>query len=246
MLPLLFVHTLTQPTLMHTRGCGYIRFGSTIGTLNVNACNATSCTTVWTKSGQQHSTSSASWAFALIPLSSGTINVSWSGVRGALMTGDIAIDTIRIGEGFSPTPQPTSSPTPVPPVQSITCDFNERDPGSNRLNWCNFAYTNNWQLRQNSYYYWFSGPNSGQGGSYDYFAQLNSGVTTPSTLTTPRIDLPLGGTLTFYYYMYVCDFLFSKVQGTVLSFFVFFFFVLSFSFNRITVHFVLGMYPPER
>ena len=94
---------LTTPTLSLPDG-GVLSFyfhmyGAHMGTLTVQACIGSACTALWSRSGQQHTGSTAPWSRIQISLPTGTTTVRWIGavVGGSLIaTGDMSVDTIDI------------------------------------------------------------------------------------------------------------------------------------------------------
>lgn len=91
-------------------------FGATIGTLQVQICAGSTCTTAWNRTGQQHTSLTDPWTLASINLPASTTSVRWVATRGTSFTGDISIDTILIAPGPVPlTPSPTAAP-PCPPA----------------------------------------------------------------------------------------------------------------------------------
>jgi len=110
---------LETPTLTFGPNGGYVTFyyhmfGATIGTLRLQSCTtfaALTCNTLWTRTGQQHSSLSDPWSIAAVVLPQNTVSVRWVGIRGTSFTGDIAVDTITIGQGSVPvTAAPTNPP----------------------------------------------------------------------------------------------------------------------------------------
>lgn len=77
----------------------YHMFGSNIGSLNVDVFkNGDWINSIWSKSGQQHSSNSDNWSKATISLSSysGEIKVRFRAVAAGGYRGDIAIDNVLI------------------------------------------------------------------------------------------------------------------------------------------------------
>jgi hypothetical protein len=90
----------------------YHMFGATTGSLSVSSCTASgACTVLWLVSGQQQNASNAPWLMRLVNLPSTTQTVQWSGTKGTSFTGDLAVDSIVIGQGN--TLPPSTAPTPL-------------------------------------------------------------------------------------------------------------------------------------
>jgi hypothetical protein len=119
--------TLTSVGLDMSTSAGYVSFyyhmfGGTIGSLTVNVCNDTACVLAWNTSGQQHTSLSALWTHRVAVLPVGTTSVQWVATRTTSFTGDISIDTVRIGQGaftFAPTTAPTTAPPTAPTVPTF-------------------------------------------------------------------------------------------------------------------------------
>ena len=93
------VSAMTSPTAYFY----YHMYGSTMGTLAFEvSTNGTSWTTLWSKTGQQHSSSSASWTQASVSLSayntSTDLWVRFKGVRGSSFRSDMAVDLFQLYE----------------------------------------------------------------------------------------------------------------------------------------------------
>jgi hypothetical protein len=73
----------------------YHMHGKTMGTMTVEATtNGQTWTTLWRKTGQQHSIQGDRWVNGDIGLPTGTVQVRVSGSKGASWQGDMAIDTV--------------------------------------------------------------------------------------------------------------------------------------------------------
>lgn len=74
----------------------YHMYGSGINELKVQAFNGSSWSDIFTKSGQQHTSSSEAYTKAEAIFPDGTTKLRFVGIRGSNFEGDIAIDTIDI------------------------------------------------------------------------------------------------------------------------------------------------------
>lgn len=103
-------------------------YGTQTQTLSVQACptglNGTACTTVWSRTGQQQSSAATGWRRAGVALPANTNTVQWTGTSiPGQIRGDIAVDTIQVGQGAVPaTPAPTISNAP-PCAAPTAADF---------------------------------------------------------------------------------------------------------------------------
>lgn len=81
----------------------YHMYGSNTGTLYAEVFDGFSWTTLWSRSGQQHSTASQAWTQAQIDLSAytGNVKVRFRAVAAGGAAGNIAIDNIELPD-FSP------------------------------------------------------------------------------------------------------------------------------------------------
>lgn len=104
----------------------YHMFGNGIGTLNVDIwTNATGWQTIFTKSGQQQTSSTQAWIKESIPLFSyadDTVRVRFRAVHGPNAIGDIAVDDVKLKEG----------PTCPPPTNLTLLSL---APGNATINW---------------------------------------------------------------------------------------------------------------
>ncbi|MFT7561505.1 MAG: hypothetical protein ACI93R_003432 [Flavobacteriales bacterium] len=80
----------------------YHMFGSDIGTLAVDVFDGIAWTTIWSLSGEQHSSYTSEWTKASISLDqfSGNIKLRFRGVAAGSYRGDIAIDDLKIHNGI--------------------------------------------------------------------------------------------------------------------------------------------------
>lgn len=76
----------------------YHMYGSNMGTLYLEIYANEKWTTIWSRSGQQHSANSASWSSATVVLSaySSTVQLRFKGVAAGNYRGDMAIDNVKI------------------------------------------------------------------------------------------------------------------------------------------------------
>ena len=90
----------------------YHMFGNTTGTLTVQTCVRTTCTSQFVRSGAQQAVQSAAWLNTLISLPANTTSVRFLASRLAgngSWQGDISIDTITITPNFNGPPCPAPS-----------------------------------------------------------------------------------------------------------------------------------------
>jgi hypothetical protein len=137
--------------------CSAATSAATIGTLNVQTCVGTTCTTRFTQSGAQHTSVTHAWTQTSFTIPAGTTSVRWMGIRGTSFTGDISIDTILISTVVTP-----------PSSALFTCNF----PSTSTSSWCGMAHTGQWQLRTGQTGSSATGPSGGQGGSSDGYAYV--------------------------------------------------------------------------
>jgi len=94
--------TLVSPffnALSASMSFSYHMYGSNMGTLYLDVySNGSWHNNVWSKSGQQHSSNSATWATATISLAaySGVLQIRFRGVAAGGYRGDMAIDNVHI------------------------------------------------------------------------------------------------------------------------------------------------------
>jgi hypothetical protein len=82
---------------MHSMSFFYHMHGQTMGTMTVEATtNGQKWTTVWQRTGQQHSGQKDQWLGTGVTLPPGTRRVRFGGTKGVSWQGDMAIDTINI------------------------------------------------------------------------------------------------------------------------------------------------------
>lgn len=87
-------------------------FGRTIGNLTVQTCTNAGCNTIFTQTGQQHTSNAAAWTYIGLAVPANTQWIQWTATRGTSFTGDISIDTVVVGQGPVPsTSAPTAAPT---------------------------------------------------------------------------------------------------------------------------------------
>jgi hypothetical protein len=91
----------------------YHMYGSSMGSLSVETHSGGNWTSVWIKSGQQHTSQTASWKHATVDIAAGADQLRFKGVKGASFRGDMAVDTITIGGGV----------LAPPPPPSVACSF---------------------------------------------------------------------------------------------------------------------------
>lgn len=124
-----------------------------------------------------------------------------------------------VGSGYTICHSTSQAPTPPPPpaVTTFSCGFNTPNVGLVTSNpfptssgtrfWCNMTHTGLWTVDGGggtpSLY---TGPIEGQAGTvFDNYAHIETTYGTSyssSILTTPPLNLPSGGSLSYYYHMY--------------------------------------------
>lgn len=161
-------------------------FGDSIGELRVEGRNGTSMeyVTLFSRVGQQHSSSASSWTFQEILLAHDTDMVRWVGVYNGSWQGDIAIDTIRVLDGSivisqTPTDAPTMPPTSLTETEDGTifsCDFNPATSHSavSVSPFCGMNVTGDWTIDTGGYTSAANtGPSFGASGTgSDHFAYI--------------------------------------------------------------------------
>ena len=90
-------------------------YGSAMGSLNVDIYDGTWNNSVWSISGQQHTSSADTYTLATVDLSTytGTIKLRFRGVAAGGYTGDMAIDDIMV------IGTPTGAPDTAPPEPNV-------------------------------------------------------------------------------------------------------------------------------
>eukprot|EP01047_Picozoa_sp_COSAG01_P017230 COSAG01_NODE_908_length_12794_cov_119.794171_2_plen_1484_part_00 len=71
----------------------YHMHGASMGVLSLENY-ATKWSTLWSKRGQQHSSTSAAWTHASVKLPPGTTRVRFKGTKGSSYTGDMSVDSV--------------------------------------------------------------------------------------------------------------------------------------------------------
>jgi len=101
------VNTLTSPDIsldnlgsLRELTFFYHMYGATMGSLIVDVFNGTSYDTVFTVTGQQHTSLTDPWSKATVSLAAytGAVHFRFHGVKGTSFTGDMAIDDIFIAD----------------------------------------------------------------------------------------------------------------------------------------------------
>jgi len=89
----------------------YHMYGSDMGLLSLEYYDGSNWQNLWSKTGQQHSSSSASWTKAEVGLASYTVQkLRFVGVTGTSYDSDIAIDLVELTEYVPDTTAPTPDP----------------------------------------------------------------------------------------------------------------------------------------
>eukprot|EP01047_Picozoa_sp_COSAG01_P016494 COSAG01_NODE_846_length_13141_cov_4.222205_5_plen_2539_part_01 len=190
---------LNSPTLSNVKTLTmyYHMYGSTMGTLSVEAFASGVWRTLWSKKGQQTSTQTGAWKPASVSLPVGTIRVRIKGTKGSSYMGDMAVDSI--GFVSAAVPKVCTCPNGKAASGSL-CQSNAVHCVS-----CNAGYSLN-----NATHTCNNGvvPTGAQGGEHFMYLPTASGsASTPTFLTSPKL-LNMK-TMSFYYNLH------GRTSGTL-------------------------------